>query len=76
MWAPSSKDSLRTARCAAGVTHRSESIGTETERHMSANLAWFEAWQRAERRVIALRAVVAAKAADDPTLPALKDSIR
>lgn len=43
---------------------------------MSATQALFDAWQQAERRVIALRKVLADRTGDDPTRAALEDSLR
>lgn len=43
---------------------------------MSVTLALFDAWQTAERRVIALRKVMADRAEGDPTLPALQASLQ
>lgn len=43
---------------------------------MSATQALFDAWQHAERRVIALRKVIADRTGDDPTRAALEESLR
>lgn len=43
---------------------------------MSATQALFDAWQHAERRVIALRKVIADQTGDAPTHVALEESLR